>query len=107
MPKRQKSNLSLHRRKRRRVVHFVTPTKRVKIFPRKTAAYTTPMKAGRLSRRLRTLESLPRASRKKLHTYESPKYKAETVINENVIFDELEETISEENKEYIDIARYG
>ena len=99
MPKRQKSNLSLHRRKRRRVVHFVTPTKRVKIFPRKTAAYMTPMKAGRLSKRLRTPESLPRASRKKLHTYESPKYKAETVINENVIFDEFEETISEENKE--------
>ena len=68
-------------------------------FPRKTAALTTPMKAGRVSKRLRTPESLPRAIKKKMHIYESPKYKAETDINENVIFEEFEETISEDNKE--------
>ena len=43
-------------------------------------------------------------SEKKLHIQESPKNKFETVLNENVIFDEFEETITEEYKEYIDIA---
>ena len=79
--------------------------KGVKIpFPRKTAAFTTPMKAGRVSKRLRTPESFPRASQKKLRIYEITKYKAGTVINENVIFDEFEKTISKKNKEYIYIT---
>ena len=39
-----------------------------------------------------------------MHVYESPKDKVETIINENVVFDEFEETITEETKEYIDIA---
>ena len=39
-----------------------------------------------------------------MHLYESPNNKVETVINENVVFDEFEETITEESKEYIDIA---
>ena len=42
--------------------------------------------------------------KKKLHLYESPNNKVETVINENVVFDESEGTITEESKEYIDIA---
>ena len=41
---------------------------------------------------------------KQMHLYESPDNKAESVINENVVFDEFEETITEESKEYIDIA---
>ena len=53
---------------------------------------------------IRTPESLPRASRKKLHTFESSKKTVETIIKENVVFDEFEETITEEDKEYIDIA---
>ena len=51
-----------------------------------------------------TPESLPRVSRKKLHTYESPKKIVETIIDVHAVFDEFEETITEENKEYIDIA---
>ena len=39
-----------------------------------------------------------------MHIHESRKNKVETVINENVIFDEFEETITKEYKEYIDIA---
>ena len=84
---------------------FVTPKKRIVIStPQKTAAFSTPSKSGRVFIRLRTPESLPRAGRKRMHMYESPKEKGETIINENVVFDEFEETITEETKEYIDIA---
>ena len=105
MPKRKKSNLWLKKPKRRHFPRFVTPKKGIKILtPKKTAAFSTPTKAGRVFKRLLTPESLPRAIRKKLHIHESPKNKFETVLNENVIFDEFEETITEEYKEYIDIA---
>ena len=39
-----------------------------------------------------------------MHVYESPKDKVETNINENVVFGEFQETITEETEEYIDIA---
>ena len=105
MPKRKKSNLWLKKPKRRHFPRFVTPKKGIKILtPKQTAAFSTPTKAGRVFKRLLTPESLPRAIRKKLHIHESPKNKFETVLNENVIFDEFEETITEEYKEYIDIA---
>ena len=107
MPKRKKSNLWLKRPKQRRFPRYLTPKKGVIIStPKKNVLFSTPTKAGRICKRLLTPESLPRASRKKkkLHLYESPNNKVETVINENVVFDEFEETITEESKEYIDIA---
>ena len=51
-----------------------------------------------------TPTSIPRASGKKLHTYGSPKKIVETIIDEQVVFDDFDNTITKENKEYIDIA---
>ena len=51
-------------------------------------------------KRLHTPESLSKRSKKK-HIYANPSPK---VISENITYDEVKETISETNKEYIDIA---
>ena len=96
MPKRRHSSFWLHKPKQNRFPRFVTPKKNI-------SATATPRKnTSSAFKRLNTPESLSKCSKKKKnHIYANPSPK---VISENIIYDEVEETISETSKEYINIA---
>lgn len=95
MPKRKKPNLWLKKPKQVRKAYFLTT-------PKKTSSFRTPTKSPGIHKRQQTPESANK-SRKKIH-FSTPTAKSETIINEHIIFDEFVEPISEESKEYIDIA---